>query len=925
MKTIQNKKIIVFTIAMIFLTTLMTVIITGCESNTTKVTPVTGITLNQSTLTLDVGSSETLIAVLVPSNATNKNVIWSSSRTSVATVSNNGVVTGVGEGTAVITVVTADGGFSATCNVTVNPPFISVTGVALNKTSTSILTGGSETLTANITPANATNQNVSWSSSNTSVATVNNSGVVTGISVGLASITVTTEDGGFQAVCEVNVSDTVIPVTGVSLNKSDIALDIDEIETLIAIIEPENATNQNVSWSSSDSSVANVSETGAVTGLAEGNAIITVITDDGGFTSSCNVIVSSGVIKVTGVALNKSSTSIIVGDTETLTAIITPENATNQNVSWTSSNTAVATVNSAGVVLSVSIGTTDITVTTEDGGFQATCVVTVTDLPPTVTAVTVTPANVTVSAGEMQIFEATVTGTNNPPQEVTWSVSGSTAGSYIEQNGYLYVNANESAQTLTVTATSTFDNTKSGNATVTIIGFGGEYNVHDTASWNAAVNGVRNGGNNKKYIIYVNNNIQVPISNENTFGNVSGVEIVIQGNATISRVGNALGQLLQIRYSQTVIVLGNIVFQGIENNNTSVIRISNGGTLQMEGSTTITGNSNSGHGGGVLNSGGTLIMKENSSIKNNTVIAGLGLGGGVSMNDNGTIIMLDNSFISENTVIGGGGGGGVYITTGSLTMKDNSSISNNSVLITGYSSRSSQGGGVYVSTGGQPSSFVMEGGTISNNIVDGGIMSDARGGGVYVVTGTNFTMYSGSIISNTATQSVSSADSIGLIQGGGVFVQSGTFTMHNGQISNNKVKALSANNLSGSGGGVYGNSGGIIMHDGIISGNTVEANRNVFGGGVYGRLTMHGGIIRDNTVSSTATSNFQSLGGGVYAVSTFTKNGGIIYGHDVSSGLMNYATNGNGHAIYMNGPVQWRNATAWESDSSDDYGFWMND
>jgi hypothetical protein len=122
----------------------------------------------------------------------------------VATVSTGGVVTGVSVGTAIITVKTDDGGKTATCNVTVNP--ISVTGVSLNKTTTSLNVGATETLIPTITPSNATNQNVTWSSSPTSVATVSASGVVTGVAAGSATITVTTAEGGKTATCSVSVT-----------------------------------------------------------------------------------------------------------------------------------------------------------------------------------------------------------------------------------------------------------------------------------------------------------------------------------------------------------------------------------------------------------------------------------------------------------------------------------------------------------------------------------------------------------------------------------------------------------------------------------------------------------------------------------------------------------------------------------------------
>ena len=171
---------------------------------------VTGVTLDQAELSLYTGESKTLIATVQPSDATIQNVTWESSNTEVATVDANGKVTAEGEGEATITVTTADGGKTATCAVTVTAAPVPVSGVSLNKDSTSLTVGDTETLTATITPDNATNKNVTWSSDTPSVASVNN-GVVTAVAPGTATITVTTADGGFTATCAVTVRPDVPP------------------------------------------------------------------------------------------------------------------------------------------------------------------------------------------------------------------------------------------------------------------------------------------------------------------------------------------------------------------------------------------------------------------------------------------------------------------------------------------------------------------------------------------------------------------------------------------------------------------------------------------------------------------------------------------------------------------------------------------
>ena len=215
---------------------------------------VTGVTLNQTSISLVPGAGEGLTATVTPADATNKKVTWKSSNEAVATVDANGIVIGVASGTATITVTTEDGGYTATCAVEVIN-FVNVTGVTLNKTSTTIAVGASETLTATVTPDNATFKNVTWKSSNEAVATVDANGKVTGVKAGTATITVETMVGNKRATCAVEV---ITSVTGVTLNKTTLTLSKGASETLTATVAPTNATNKKVTWTSSDPAVASM-------------------------------------------------------------------------------------------------------------------------------------------------------------------------------------------------------------------------------------------------------------------------------------------------------------------------------------------------------------------------------------------------------------------------------------------------------------------------------------------------------------------------------------------------------------------------------------------------------------------------------------------------------------------------------------------
>ena len=351
-----------------------------CEVTVTKAkVAVTGVSLDNTLLLISVGESRKLSATVKPSGATNKEVSWASSNESVATVDSNGNVKGLKEGSATITVTTKDGSKTATCKVTVSKPVstIAVTGVSLNKTSLSLTVGESQSLSATVSPSNASDKSVSWKSSNTSVATVDGSGNVKAVKAGTAKVTVTTKDGSKTATCNVTVKSSSVAVTSISLNKKDLYLSEGESEKLIVTFNPSDATNKEVTWESDTPSKATVDNNGNVKAVKAGTATITVTTKDGSRIARCLVHVSAAVINVTGVSVSPTSVTLAEGERKELTATVKPSNATKKSVTWTSSNTTVATVSTSGLVTAKSAGTATITVTTVDGSYTAKCTVTV--------------------------------------------------------------------------------------------------------------------------------------------------------------------------------------------------------------------------------------------------------------------------------------------------------------------------------------------------------------------------------------------------------------------------------------------------------------------------------------------------------------------------------------------------------------------
>ena len=241
--------------------------------------------MDKSSLELNEGETATLAATVKPDNASDKTVTWSSSKTSVATVDANGKVTAVAEGNATITA--KAGNKSATCSVTVTKNVVAVESITLDKSSLELNEGETATLVATVKPDNATNKTVTWSSSRTSVATVDANGKVTAVAEGTA--TITAQAGDKTASCTVTVKKKVVAVESVTLDKSSLELTEGETATIIATVKPDNATNKTVTWSSSNASVASVDANGTVTAVAEGSATITAKAGDK--TATCTVTV----------------------------------------------------------------------------------------------------------------------------------------------------------------------------------------------------------------------------------------------------------------------------------------------------------------------------------------------------------------------------------------------------------------------------------------------------------------------------------------------------------------------------------------------------------------------------------------------------------------------------------------------------------
>ena len=389
---------------------------------TPEIVPVSQITLNKAEASISVGNSETLTATVAPENAANKALTWASSDEDVATVAPDGTVTAVKAGAATITATAADGsGKSAVCKVTVTgdstppahehsygdwskdgtnhwhectdancpnqsesikdtaahiydddadttcnicgyvrtvtPEIVPVSQITLNKAETSISVGNSETLTATVAPENAANKALTWASSDEDVATVAPDGTVTAVKAGAATITATAADGsGKSAVCKVTVTGDTTP--------------------------PAHEHRYG-DWSKDGTNHWHECTDAACPEQSESIKDKAAHIYDDDADTTCNVCgyvrtVTPEIVPVSQITLNKAETSISVGNSETLTATVAPENATIKALTWASSDEDVATVAPDGTVTAVKVGTATITATAADGsGKSATCTITV--------------------------------------------------------------------------------------------------------------------------------------------------------------------------------------------------------------------------------------------------------------------------------------------------------------------------------------------------------------------------------------------------------------------------------------------------------------------------------------------------------------------------------------------------------------------
>ena len=335
------------------------------------VQPVKRVNLSAPSKTLGIGETMALKASFVPENATNTLLTWTSGNPQIATVDENGVVTGVKRGSTRITVMTADGSkIRANVNVQVTQ---GAQEIRLDKTDFTVATGRNAVVKATVLPQDTNNKNVVWSSSDERIATVNAKGRVTGVALGDCEIICTSkENGAVQAKATVHVQQ---PANSIAFGPVP-AVYTGETAQLTWSISPENVSNSSVLLTSSNPKILTVSNDGTVTGVSGGVATVTIRTADG---SNRQAKVKVKVMQhVTGVHMRRHVAYIDLNETNSTRAVIEPEKAKNINnrIIWEIADPSVAAVKQNPKeankvdITGLSYGETTLFATTEDGGFQ---------------------------------------------------------------------------------------------------------------------------------------------------------------------------------------------------------------------------------------------------------------------------------------------------------------------------------------------------------------------------------------------------------------------------------------------------------------------------------------------------------------------------------------------------------------------------
>lgn len=422
-------------------------------------TPVTAITLSQSSVAIKVGGSVKIDASVLPESATNKAILWAVTNPEIASVDENGVVTGLALGTTNLTATAADGsGVSVICVVNVIPT--PAEGITIDTPErASFKVGESIQLSATVLPENTTDKTITWTSSNADIIAINTTGIATAISVGEAIITATNSAGQTTTIAL-----TVIPTLAETLSvfPQSIILKVGENGNIAVTIAPNTTTNKTVSYSSANETIATVDNNGSITGVGLGETEVIVSTQDG---SSLSATVKVNVIPTPAESVSieyNGSTSLYVGQTAQLSAMVLPEDATDKSVTWLVQSPEVLSVSPEGFLKAVGLGEAWVSATTSNG---KSAYMTFNVIPTPVSSIVLNPNAVSLKATETVTLTATVMPEDATNKNISWASSNNAVASV---DTYGNVTANYVGEAI-VTATSTDGNNVVAECHVTVV------------------------------------------------------------------------------------------------------------------------------------------------------------------------------------------------------------------------------------------------------------------------------------------------------------------------------------------------------------------------------------------------------------------------------------------------------------------------
>ena len=432
--------------------------------------PVTDVIITGDSV-VAIGTTTKLKVNVVPDNATDTTVTWSSGSPAIATVSMSGMVSGVAEGYAWIRAISKSNaaiGDSVRIHVT---KFIKITDIDITTNTGDTVVAISDTLQmiAAISPDSASNQDINWTVSNSTIASVSSKGLLIGKAVGTVTVTATANDGsGVKGTIIIKV--VTKPVTSVKVTSSSDTLAVALTMQMSATVLPLDATNPAVIWSVDNGAVASIdANTGILTGIAKGKVTVIATAKDGSAIAGSKQITVVQFVPVTKITVETSTGDTLVGLAATLqmTALVVPDTASVQTVTWSVSNTSIASIDANGVLTGKALGTVTVTASATDGsGIKGTKNITIVIVP--VSKITVSSESDTVFVSLTIQMTADVQPADATDKSVVWSVSNASVATIDAYTGVLTGVASGSVD---VTATAKDGSAVTGTKTIKIFSY----------------------------------------------------------------------------------------------------------------------------------------------------------------------------------------------------------------------------------------------------------------------------------------------------------------------------------------------------------------------------------------------------------------------------------------------------------------------